>query len=114
MTLQEKFDELVSKYSKNSYFDNKVMLYQSIFGSLQSQVRSQRKSKNTEKRDEVLKLAFLALKYKASAWAKREEKDFIKDVKEVEKKKFDLEYPDNPYSDIYYKYLLEEKESLGL
>ena len=90
------------------------MLKQAIFGSLKSQIRSQRKSKNPEKRVEFLKLANSALKYKASAWAKREEKDFIKHVKEIEKKKFDLEYPDNPYTDIFYKYLLEEKESLVL
>lgn len=98
MTLQEQLDHLVLQRADKDYYQNHVNLYQRIFEEV----------KRTNK-----ELAFLALKAKAYAWASRNRDDFLSHMDGIVKKQKDPSYRDNPYTEIYLKYLKDEKERAG-
>lgn len=98
MTLQEQLDQLVSQYADKDYYQNHVVLYQRIFEDV--------KSSNKQ-------LAFSALKAKAKAWASRSREEFLGHFDGVIKKQKDPSYKDNPYTEIYLKYLKDEKAAVG-
>lgn len=98
MTLQEQLDQLVLHRIDKNYYQNHVVLYQRIFEDVN----------RTNK-----ELAFLALKAKANAWASRNRDKFLFDMDGIIKKQKDLSYKDNPYTEIYLKYLKDEKERAG-
>ncbi|MDP2153268.1 MAG: hypothetical protein Q8J66_06380 [Methylotenera sp.] len=98
MTLQEQLDQLVLKRADKAYYQNHVVLYQRIFDDI--------KKSNKE-------LAFCALKAKAHAWASRSRDDFLTHINDIVKKQKDPSYKDNPYTEIYLKYLNDEKKLIG-
>ena len=93
MTLQEQLDLLVLQRIDKDYYHNHVVLYQRIFEFV--------KESNKE-------LAFFALKAKASAWASRNRIEFLAHIDGIVKKQKDPKYKDNPYTEIYLKYLKDE------
>jgi hypothetical protein len=98
MTLQKQLDQLVLQRADKDYYQNHVVLYQRIFEDV----------KRTNK-----ELAFLALKAKANAWVSRNRDDFLSHMDGIVKKQKDPSYKDNPYTEIYLKYLKDEKERAG-
>ena len=98
MILQEQLDQLVLQRVDKDYYQNHVILYQRIFED----------AKRTNK-----ELAFFALKAKANAWASRNRDDFLFHMDGILKKQKDPSYKDNPYTEIYLKYLKDEKERAG-
>lgn len=95
MTLDEQLQQLVLQKADKPYFNNHVDLYQKIFLDV----------KSTNK-----PLAFLALKAKAKAWASRNREVFLSHIDDIVKKQKNPSYKDNPYTEIYLKYLLDIKE----
>jgi hypothetical protein len=112
MTVQEQFDQLILERSDKEYFNNKVVLYQKIFEKVKDQVDESR-SRKSKKLQEKLDLAFLVLKSKAEAWGSRNKDEFTAHINKTIENQKDFSYKDNPYTDIYLKYLLEKKERLG-
>jgi len=113
MTLQDQFDKLIAERADKDYFNNKVVLYQKIFETVKEQANAQRKRINTEKLTEKLKLANLALRAKADAWAQRSKEEFLAHLDGIVERKTSPSYKDNPYTESYLKHLLDEKERLG-
>lgn len=98
MKIEEQLEQLVSQYADKDYFRNHVVLYQRIFEDV--------KSSNKQ-------LAFAALKAKAKAWAARGKEEFLDQLDGIIKKQKNPNYMDNPYTEIYLKYLRDEKEAAG-
>ena len=113
MTLQEQLDQLVLERADKDYYDNPVVLYQKIFETVKDQVNQQRRKNNTIELTEKLELAYFALRAKANAWASRSKDDFLAHIDSNVERQRNLSYRDNPYTEIYLKYLLKEKERVG-
>ncbi|MBK8814463.1 MAG: hypothetical protein IPN42_02660 [Methylococcaceae bacterium] len=72
-----------------------------------------RRGKNYDLQTEKQELAYFVLNAKAKAWALRSKEEFINQLDDNIKKQKNLSYKDNPYTELYIKYLFDEKKRLG-